>query len=239
VAPAALAVKAPARLAPSFFARPAPQVARDLLGQRLVHVDQGVRRAARVVEAEAYHGSLDRASHAFRGPTPRAGIMFGGAGVAYVYVIYGQHACMNVVTGTPGEPSAVLLRAAEPLEGCLHDPRGPGNLCRALGLTRSRHDGLDLGGATLFFERGGAPAGRVVTTPRVNVEAAGRRWASRRWRFLLAPCDWISGPDRRRYSSQSSSRSRPGRPASPGGGPLWAPVGGGPRRSRDRTTWPL
>ena len=192
------------RLERVFFARPAPLVARELLGARLVHLDGGVRRAVRIVEAEAYHGRLDRASHAFRGPTPRAGIMFGGPGVAYVYVIYGQHGCMNVITGAPGQPSAVLLRAAEPLEGCLHSTRGPGNLCRALGLSRTRHNGLDLTGGALFFERESAPVGRVVVTPRVNVAAAGPRWAARRWRFVLAPSDWVSGPDRRRYSSQSS-----------------------------------
>jgi DNA-3-methyladenine glycosylase len=197
------------RLERAFFARPAPLVARELLGQRLVHLDQGVRREARIVEAEAYHGPLDRASHAFRGPTPRAGIMFGGAGVAYVYVIYGQHGCLNVITGAPGQPSAVLLRAAEPLAGCLHSTRGPGNLCRALAIGRGRHNGLDLGGATLFFERDPAPIGRIVATPRVNVASAAPPWAGRRWRFLLADSDWISGPDRRRYSSQSS-RSRPG-----------------------------
>jgi DNA-3-methyladenine glycosylase len=196
------------RLDRAFFARPAPLVARELLGQRLVHLDAGVRRAARLVETEAYHGPLDRASHAFRGPTPRAGIMFGGAAVAYVYVIYGNHGCMHVITGEPGEPSAVLLRAAEPLTGCLHSTRGPGNLCRALGIGLARHNGLDLGGATLFFERDDRPVGRIAATPRVNVASAGPRWAARRWRFLLADSDWISGPDRRRYSSQLSSPSR-------------------------------
>ncbi len=194
-----------ARLERAFFARPAPEVARALLGQRLVHLDGGIRRAARVVETEAYHGRLDRASHAFRGPTPRAGIMFGGPGVAYVYVIYGAHGCMNVVTGAPGEPSAVLIRAAEPLEGCLHSTRGPGNLCRALGITRDRHNGLDLEGGGLFFERDEAVPGPVIVTPRVNVASAGPRWAAQRWRYLLARSDWVSGPDGRRYSSQSSS----------------------------------
>jgi DNA-3-methyladenine glycosylase len=169
-------------------------VARELLGATLVHLDGGVRRTARIVEAEAYHGPLDRASHACRGPTPRAAIMFGGAGVAYVYVIYGQHACFNVVTGAPGQPSAVLLRAAEPLEGCLCSTRGPGNLTRALAITRERHNGLDLGGATLFFERDRRPVGRVRVTPRVNVDGAGPRWAGRRWRFLLAGSGWVSGP---------------------------------------------
>jgi len=198
------------RLERDFFARPAPLVARELLGARLVHLDGGVRRVVRIVEAEGYHGRLDRASHAFRGPTPRAAIMFGPPGVAYVYLIYGQYFCLNVVTGAPGEPSAVLLRAAEPLQGCLGSTRGPGNLCRALAITRDRHNGLDLGGATLYFERERAglapgtglapPAGRIVITPRVNVTPAGPRAAARRWRFVLAPSAWVSGPDRRRHA---------------------------------------
>jgi DNA-3-methyladenine glycosylase len=192
------------RLDRAFFARPAPLVARGLLGQRLVHLDGGIRRAARLVETEAYHGRLDRASHAFRGATPRAGIMFGGAAVAYVYVIHGHRGCLNVVTGQPGEPSAVLLRAAEPVEGCLHSTSGPANLCRALDIDRVRHNGLDLGGDTLFFERDDAIGGRIVATPRVNVDSAGSPWAARRWRFVLAPSDWISGPDRRRYASRAS-----------------------------------
>jgi DNA-3-methyladenine glycosylase len=183
-----------ARLPAAFFARPAQVVARALLGQVLVRMDGGVRRAARIVEAEAYHGPRDRASHARRGPTPRAAIMFGPAGVAYVYLIYGTSHCLNVVTGRPGEPSAVLLRAAEPLEGCLHSTRGPGNLCRALAVTRARHDGMDLGGDELFLEAGGEEVGRILATPRVNVEAAGPPWTGRRWRFVLAGSRWVSGP---------------------------------------------
>ena len=179
----------------AFFRRPAPEVARALLGQVLVRVDGGVRRAVRLVEVEAYHGEADRASHARRGPTPRSAVMFGGPGVAYVYLIYGQSHCLNVVTGRPGEPSAVLLRAGEPLEGCLHSTRGPGNLCRALGVTWARHDALDLTGAELFLEAGAPPpAARVVTTPRVNVESAGPRWAGRRWRFAVKGSPWVSGP---------------------------------------------
>jgi DNA-3-methyladenine glycosylase len=181
-------------LGPDFFRRPAPAVARDLLGKVLVRVDGGVRRAARLVEVEAYHGPRDRASHARNGPTPRSAIMFGPPGVAYVYLIYGQSHCLNVVTGQAGEPSAVLLRAAEPLEGCLHSTRGPGNLCRALAVTRARHDGLDLSGAELFLEGAPPPPERVVVTARVGVEAAGPPWARRRWRFLLAGSRWVSGP---------------------------------------------
>ena len=184
-------------LPPAFFRRPAPEVARALLGKVLVRVDGGIRRAARLVEVEAYHGPLDQASHARRGPTPRAAIMFGPPGVAYVYLIYGRSHCLNVVTGRSGEPSAVLLRAAEPLEGCLHSTRGPGNLCLALGVTRGRHDGMDLGGPELHLLDAPPPPERVVATARVNVESAGPRWARRRWRFLLAGSPWVSGPPAR------------------------------------------
>lgn len=180
-------------LGPAFFGRPAPEVARALLGKVLVRVDGGVVRAARLVEVEAYHGPRDRASHARRGPTPRSAIMFGPPGVAYVYLIYGQSHCLNVVTGAPGEPSAVLLRAAEPLEGCLHSTRGPGNLCRALAVTRERHDGMDLSGPELHLLDAPPPPGRVVTTPRVGVESAGPTWARRRWRFLVEGSPWVSG----------------------------------------------
>jgi len=186
-------------LGPAFFRRPAPEVARDLLGKVLVRMDGGVRRAARLVEVEAYHGARDRASHARRGPTPRAAIMYGPPGVAYVYLIYGTSHCLNVVTGAPGEPSAVLLRAAEPLEGCLHSTRGPGNLCRALAVTRARHDGMDLSGAELFLEDGPPPS-RVATTPRVNVDFAGPAWARRRWRFVAAGHLWVSGASGSRRS---------------------------------------
>ena len=183
-------------LGPAFFRRPAPEVARALLGKVLVRVDGGVVRAARLVEVEAYHGPRDRASHARRGPTPRAAIMFGPPGVAYVYLIYGRSHCMNVVTGPEGFPSAVLIRAAEPVTGCLHSTRGPGNLCRALAVTRERHDGMDLSGPELHLLDAPPPSGRVLTTPRVGVESAGPAWARRRWRFLLAGSPWVSGPRR-------------------------------------------
>ena len=167
-------------------------MARDLLGKVLVHQDGGVRRAARIVETEAYHGPRDRASHARFGPTPRAAVMFGPPGVAYVYLIYGTSHCVNVVCGAEGFPAAVLVRAAEPLEGCLHSTRGPGNLCRALGIRRERANGLDLCGDVLFLEDAPRPSERVLATPRVNVDHAGP-WAARRWRYLLAGSPSVSG----------------------------------------------
>jgi DNA-3-methyladenine glycosylase len=168
-------------------------VARALLGKVLVHLDGGVRRAARIVETEAYHGPGDLASHARAGPTPRAAIMFGPPGVAYVYLIYGTSHCMNVVTGPEGFPSAVLLRAGEPVEGCLHSTRGPGNLCRALGITRAHDNGRDLVGEDLFVEDAPRPAERIVTGPRVNVDSAGG-WAARPWRYALLGNPCVSRP---------------------------------------------
>jgi DNA-3-methyladenine glycosylase len=179
------------RLPRAFFARDTREVARDLLGKVLVHLDGGVRRAARIVETEAYHGEEDRASHARFGRTPRAEVMFGKAGVAYVYLVYGLHHCANVVTGAEGFAAAVLLRAGEPLEGCLAEPRGPGKLCRALGIRRERHDRLDLSTGALFVEDGPPPAERIRTSPRVGVAFAGR-WARKPWRYYLEGSRWVS-----------------------------------------------
>jgi DNA-3-methyladenine glycosylase len=183
----------PRRLPRAFYARDALAVAGDLLGKVLVHQDGGTRRAARIVETEAYHGPDDQASHARSGPTPRAAIMFGPPGFAYVYLIYGTSHCFNVVTGEEGHPAAVLVRAGEPLEGCLHDTTGPGNLCRALGIRRQGHNGADLTGEVLFVEDAPAPGQGVVTSPRVNVAFAGP-WAAKPWRFSLEGNRFVSKP---------------------------------------------
>jgi DNA-3-methyladenine glycosylase len=189
----------PPGLPRSFYARDARVVARALLGKVLVHVDGGVRRAARIVETEAYHGVRDRASHARFGPTPRARVMFGPPGVAYVYLIYGTSHCFNVVTGREGEPSAVLVRAAEPLEGCLHATRGPGNLCRALAIRREADDGRDLLGDLLFVEDAPRPRERVRRTPRVNVHYAGA-WSEKPWRFVLEGSPHATRPPPRAFA---------------------------------------
>jgi DNA-3-methyladenine glycosylase len=181
------------KLPRAFYARDTRTVARALLGKVLVHLDGGVRRAARIVETEAYHGPGDRASHARFGPTRRAAIMFGPPGVAYVYLIYGTSHCMNVVTGGEGFPSAVLLRAGEPVEGCLHSTRGPGNLCRALAIGREPHNGEDLGGDDLFVLDAPPPAERIVSGRRVNVDHAGP-WSEKPWRYALAGNPWVSRP---------------------------------------------
>ncbi len=190
-----------ARLPRAFFDRDTRVVARDLLGKVLVHRDGGVRRAARVVETEAYHGPADRASHARFGPTPRTAVMFGPPGHAYVYRVYGMHHCMNVVTGPDGFPAAVLIRAAEPLEGCLHSTRGPGNLCRALRIDAGRHTGLDLEDGPVWIEEGEGRIDRIVRTPRVGVGYAGA-WAHRPWRFVLPGSRWASSRKIRLHSKR-------------------------------------
>jgi DNA-3-methyladenine glycosylase len=185
-------VRTGSKLPRAFYARDTRRVARELVGKLLVHRDGGIVRAARIVETEAYHGPNDRASHARFGRTERAGIMFGPAGVAYVYLIYGRSHCMNVVTGPEGFPAAVLLRAGEPVERCLHSTRGPGNLCRALGIRRAHDNGRDLTGDDLYLVDAPSP-GPIVTGPRVNVHYAGA-WACRPWRYALAGSRWVSRP---------------------------------------------
>jgi DNA-3-methyladenine glycosylase len=172
------------------------EVARDLLGQHLVRViDQGTI-VVRLTEVEAYAGSDDPGSHAFRGRTPRNAVMFGPAGHGYVYFTYGMHHCVNVVAGPAGEPSAVLLRAGEVVAGedlvratrgavPFRDlARGPARLTVALGIDRSL-DGLDLTdpAAPLFVAAAERPVDALVTTgPRVGVSGEG---AVRHWRFWL------------------------------------------------------
>ncbi len=201
-----------AKLPRSFYARDTRSVAKALLGKVLVHLDGGVRRAARIVETEAYHGPKDRASHARFGPTRRAAVMFGRPGVAYVYLIYGTSHCMNVVTGEEGFPSAVLLRAAEPVEGCLHGTRGPGNLCRALAIRRAHDDGRDLCGDDLFVEDAPRPTERILSARRVNVDYAGP-WAEKPWRYALAGNRWVSRPPLDPWTRRSTASRRRARTA--------------------------
>jgi DNA-3-methyladenine glycosylase len=185
-------------------------VARGLLGARLVHEAPDGRRVGRVVETEAYVGPDDRGSHAYRGETPRNAVMFGPPGVAYVYLIYGLHHCLNVVTEVAGYPAAVLLRALEPVEGLEGPARGPGLLCRALGIDRS-HNGLDLTAPPLYFlpPEASIDAGRVAAGPRVGIDYAGS-WADLPWRFWLADSPAVS-----RLRAAGSRRSRAAPPPPP------------------------
>ena len=183
-----------------FYARPTTDVAHDLLGKLLVRRHAGQPpRIARIVEVEAYLGERDAASHARRGPTPRAAIMFGPPGFLYVYLIYGMHHCMNVVTETDGVAGAVLIRAAAPVVGFLDGavlPRarrpltGPGKLCAGLDITRA-HNGHDMTRSRDFFVADdGTPAPRRARSARIGVEYAGA-WAARKLRFFDARSDYV------------------------------------------------
>ena len=152
----------------------------------LVYDGPDGRHAARLVEVEAYLGHTDPASHAFRGPTPRTTVMFGRPGVAYVYFIYGNHHCMNVVAHVPGVAGAVLLRGAEPITGLGDDPRalaGPGRLARTFGLTTS-HTGLDLVRSPLHLCAGEPVAARQVERG-ARIGIADGRTKDKRWRFAV------------------------------------------------------
>jgi DNA-3-methyladenine glycosylase len=184
------------QLARAFYAQPTLWVAQQLLGKYLVRVHADGLTAGLILETEAYVGLDDKASHASRGRTPRSAMMFGPAGFAYVYVIYGIHHCLNAVTEAEDYPAAVLIRAVEPCEGLelmrvrrqVHDVRhltnGPGKVCQAFGIDRGLN-GSDLCGDVLCVEdRGTSPADIVVTT-RVGVDYAGP-WKDMPWRFYIA-----------------------------------------------------
>lgn len=177
-----------------------------LLGALLRH--EGV--AVRITEVEAYDGPNDPGSHAFRGPTRRNQVMFGPPGHLYTYFTYGMHHCANVVCGSPGKASAVLLRAGEVVDGIelartrrgtsphRDLARGPARLCYALALDLS-HNGLDLTSGALEL---GPPVDpdRISTGPRVGLRQA----ADRPWRF------WLTGdPTVSRYIPAKPARTRP------------------------------
>jgi len=188
-----------------FYDRPALAVARDLLGKHLVLDAPEGRRAARIVEVEAYVGEYDLACHAAKGRTARTEVLFGPPGHAYVYLIYGMHHCFNVVASREGRAAAVLVRGVEPLEGVPPKSRtdGPGRLCDALGITLA-HNRLDLLGDRLFLlDAPRVPAADVARGPRIGVDYA-REWAHKPYRL------WIRGHP---HVSRSPNRPPPPLPA--------------------------
>ena len=182
----------PRKLNRSFYNRPTIEVARDLLGKVIVYISPNGRLSARIVEVEAYIGQeSDPACHAARGKTPRNEVMFGPPGHAYIYFIYGMYHCLNFVTERAEFPAAVLLRAAEPLEGesLMARPKsdrggyrllaGPGKFCRAFGLTRDQN-GLDLTGDRLYLEHRFDRKIAVEQTSRIGIS----KGQNHLWRFF-------------------------------------------------------
>lgn len=180
------------KLTRDFYRNDTKSVARKLLGKHLVLKAGGDERRGRIVEVEAYVGAHDLAAHSSKGITPRTRVMYGPPGHAYVYLIYGIHHCLNLVTEPEGHGAAVLLRALEPISGIDGDTRGPGRLCKALGIDRS-FNGADLLGDVLFVEDSGTEQEEsdVVATPRIGVDYAGE-WALRPLRFYLRGNSWVS-----------------------------------------------
>jgi DNA-3-methyladenine glycosylase len=169
-------------------------VARQCIGKVLVHRTAEGEASGRIVEVEAYRGPEDLAAHSARGLTKRTAAMFGPAGHAYIFQLYGTSWAMNLVVADEGEPHAVLIRALEPLRGLglmarrrgkPADSReltnGPGKLTQALAITGADY-GRSLCGNELFLEECDRPTGHIGRSPRINVDYAGR-WAAKRWRF--------------------------------------------------------
>jgi DNA-3-methyladenine glycosylase len=184
------------KLPRSFYSRSALDVASDLLGKVLIRRLRRRNLAGKIVETEAYAGPHDLACHASKGHTPRTAVMFGEAGHAYVYMIYGFHFCLNVVTERVGYPAAVLIRAVEPIENvdvmrrARGNPEretdiasGPGKLCRAMSIDK-KLNGEDLLAATLWIEDRKLDAETIRTSPRVGVDYAGE-YKDKPWRFYL------------------------------------------------------
>ena len=196
----------------SFFKRPAPLVARELLGKVLVVARAGEVVALRLVEVEAYLGAEDPASHAHRGPTPRNQIMFSSGGTCYVYLSYGMHHCVNVVTGESGRGEAVLLRAGEPLfgietmtarRGLSGQPpgrvlkllaSGPGRLAQALAIDRADYGRLfDHPEFKIINDLHPPHRYHIQATPRIGISKA----KDLPLRFLIAESRQVSGPRQR------------------------------------------
>ncbi len=211
-------------LSAAFFNRDASIVARELLGKLLVRRyasptrvgrngtgDKSELLIGRVVEAEAYLGQIDPASHAYAGKTPRNAVLFGPPGVAYVYFIYGNYYCMNVSCMPEGNAGCVLLRALEPVAGLASMAKlrglelasmvsnaqlrsissGPGRLTQAMAITRQAHNGmaLTIASSELFFADDGWRPERIAATPRINVTKA----ADKPLRYVIADNPFVSG----------------------------------------------
>ena len=185
------------RLQRDFFTQNTLLVARELLGKRLVRLDNGQRLAGIIIETEAYRGEEDLACHAKVGRTARTQVMYGPPGYTYVYFTYGMHWLLNIVTEEEDYPAAVLIRAIVPTEGGdviasrrIGQPPhrwtdGPAKICQALSIDGA-HNARDLcaKGAEIFVEQGlSVPEENVSTTPRVGLNTVPEPWKSVQWRF--------------------------------------------------------
>jgi DNA-3-methyladenine glycosylase len=207
------------RIPRSFYSRYTPDVARDILGSVLVRVLERTRLSARIVEAEAYRGADDPASHAYRGVTKRTEVMFGEAGHAYVFFTYGNHYCFNITTEGGGEPGAVLIRAVAPVTGVdvmrarrgvekLADlTNGPGKLTKAMAIDGSLNGEDVVTSKRLYLIRGEVDE-KIEISSRIGLSVA-RETA---WRYYLAGNPFVSHG--RTHNYRTTSRTEEGSSAS-------------------------
>jgi len=189
------------QLSRPFFEVDAVLVARNLLGMRLVRMENNNRMSGFIIETEAYRGEEDLACHARSGRTPRTQVMYGEPGHAYVYFTYGMHWMLNFVAGSEGFPAAVLIRSILPVEGIElirmrrnkqpreHWTDGPAKICQALNIDSSFH-GVDVcsPNSELFVETGLALAdSQVYESARIGLNNVPEPWKSIPWRFLVSP----------------------------------------------------
>ncbi len=166
------------RLDKAFFHRDCLEVAPDLVGKILVRrLPDGTQLRERIAETEAYRGTEDLACHASKGRTPRTEILYRESGLIYVYLCYGMHNLMNVITGEREQPQGVLLRAGE-----VHD--GPAKLTKFLQIDRSFNGGSFLTSQELWIEDDGKPC-TYHTDVRVGIDYAGEYWKNMPWRFVM------------------------------------------------------
>lgn len=163
-------------LSRDFFVQPTLIVAQQLLGKIMVFGNT----AGLITETEAYIGQDDPACHASRGKTPRNAVMFGPAGVSYVYFIYGMYHCLNFVTEEEGKPAAVLIRALMMIAPSPLHLNGPGKLCRHLGITRD-HGGIDVTKNDSFYINDSPFSPAFDATPRIGI----KRGQEKLWRFVV------------------------------------------------------
>jgi DNA-3-methyladenine glycosylase len=189
------------RIPRSFFSRYTPDVAREILGSMLVRrLDEGPILSARIVETEAYRGSDDPASHAYKRRTKRVEVMYGEAGHAYIYFAYGNHYCLNVKTEVKGEAGGVLIRAVAPIRG-IEQMRarrglqeltrltsGPGKLTKAMGIDGSLN-GEDLVTSKRLYLLKGKIEGKVGVSTRIGLSVAKETM----WRYYLEGNPFVSG----------------------------------------------
>jgi len=197
------------KLKRDFYERDTLTVAKELLGKYLVHNSTEGTTIGKIVETEAYIGPSDPGSHAYKGlRSKRTEVQFGPGGYAYIYQIYGNYFCFNVVTQKIGMPEVVLIRAVEPIKGIelmakrrkvseitmknlINLTNGPSKLCTAMGIDKSLY-GVDLCGGKLFIASSNPKADfEIVSTPRINIDYAGEA-KNYLWRFLIKNNKFVS-----------------------------------------------